>query len=128
MEQIAMWIPIILMVLTAILIFRYFRNRKKNEINVRDLEVDEIWKKYRWGLWIIIPVILFFDILSNDMSGAKMNLIPTVLNFFVSKEIILRRIKSGKVSNYPKLTAISVALLVLFVQLVLGYIFWTYLL
>lgn len=128
MEQIAIWIPVILMVLTALLIFRYFRNSKKNEINVRDLEVDEIWKKYRWGLWIIIPVILFIDILSNDMSGAKMNFIPTVINFFVSKEIILRRIKSGKVSNYPKLTAISVALLVLFVQLVLGYVLWASLL
>ena len=127
MEQLAAWMPIILMVLTAIFIFKYFQNRKKTEYSVEEIQTNTQWRKYRWGLWIIMPLILFIDVLSNDMSGANMNIIPTILNFFISKEIILRSIRAGKISSYPKLIAILVSFSVLVVQISLGYFLWTYL-
>ena len=127
MEQLAAWMPIILMVLTAIFIFKYFQNRKKTEYGVEEIQTNTQWRKYRWGLWIIMPLILFIDVLSNDMSGANMNIIPTILNFFISKEIILRSIRAGKISSYPKLIAILVSFSVLVVQISLGYFLWTYL-
>ena len=126
MEQLAAWMPIILMVLTAIFIFKYFQNRKKTEYGVEEIQTNTQWRKYRWGLWIIMPLILFIDVLSNDMSGANMNIIPTILNFFISKEIILRSIRAGKISSYPKLIAILVSFSVLVVQISLGYFLWTY--
>jgi hypothetical protein len=121
MDLIVSFIPILLMIIVGYYIFRYYN--KKNKAKFKDdlsEQEEAIWKKSRWGLFFIIPFIAIFDIINNNMTGSKQNLVPTILNFFITRFIVKSIIKRGFNINYPKLAAIGISILIFILQVAIG--------
>lgn len=111
-------------------------NQEKNSEDLRDepnvnilqkeLNQEELWKKSRVGLYIVIPFIAIFDIVQNDSTGSNQNLIPTIVNFFITREIVKRVIKTDRDIKFPKLFSVAVSLGVFFIQVVIGFLLTDY--
>lgn len=102
-------------------------NSEISEVS-KKLKHENLWKKSRIGLFIIIPIIGVIDIIDNDTSGSKMNLIPTIVNFFVTREVVKRIIKTDRVIKFPVMLSIGVSLIVFIIQILVGILFQMFLL
>ena len=89
MKQIAVLLPFIVMIIVGYFIYKYLKNKKSQPKNIEEQNNEKLWKKARWGLYIIIPFIAVLDIINNDITGGNQNLFPTILNFFSSSESTL---------------------------------------
>ena len=121
MDLIISFIPILLMIIVGYYVFIYYN--KKNKAKIKgDLSEEEeaIWKKSKWGFYFIIPFIAVFDIINNNMTGTKQNLVPTILNFFITRFIIKSIIKKGFNISYPKLVTIGISVLIFILQVAIG--------
>ena len=113
-------IPIIFMIVVGYFIYKYYKNKKSGFVSIEDENAKALWEKARWGLYIIIPFILIFDIINNDMTGAKQNFIPTIINFFLTRYLIKLLSKKGVTINYPKLAAVGLSISIFLIQVLLG--------
>lgn len=93
----------------------------------KKLKHENLWKKSRIGLFIIIPIIGIIDIIDNDTSGSNMNLIPTIVNYFVTREVVKRIIKTDRVIKFPVMLSIGVSLIVFLIQILVGILFQMFL-
>jgi len=85
METFSLFLPIILIAVVVYFIYKYYKNKKTEYVSLDDENAIALWKKARWGLYIIIPFIFIFDIINNDMTGSKPNIVPTIVNFFFNE-------------------------------------------
>jgi hypothetical protein len=120
MEKIAALLPFILMITVIYFSFKFFINKKSQPQNIEDLNNQKLWKKSRWGLYIIIPFIAVLDILNNDMVGGNKNIIPTIFNFFITKYLMKKIIERRTNISYLKLTTAGVSILVFLIQVGVG--------
>ena len=120
MEKIAALLPFALMITVIYFSVKFFINKKSQPQNIEDLNNEKIWKKARWGLYIIIPFIAVLDILNNDMVGGNKNIIPTILNFFITKYLMKKIIERRTNISYLKLTTAGVSILVFLIQVGVG--------
>jgi hypothetical protein len=117
METFFQFLPIILM---TVFVYFIYRNYKNKNVSLDDEDAIALWKKARWGLYIIIPFICIFDIINNDIAGSKQNIVPTIVNFFLTRYIIKLMTKKGVNIGYPKLAAAGVSLVIFFCQVLIG--------
>ena len=120
METFSLFLPIILIAVVVYFIYRYYKNKKTEYVSLDDENAIALWKKARWGLYIIIPFIFIFDIINNDMTGSKPNIVPTIVNFFLTRYLIKLMSKKGVNIGYPKLAAAGVSLCIFIGQVVIG--------
>jgi hypothetical protein len=120
MEKIAALLPFALMITVIYFSVKFFINKKSQPQNIEDLNNEKIWKKARWGLYIIIPFIAVLDILNNDMVGGNKNIIPTIFNFFITKYLMKKIIERRTNISYLKLTTAGVSILVFLIQVGVG--------
>ena len=120
MEKIATLLPFALMITVIYFSVKFFINKKSQPQNIEDLNNQKLWKKARWGLYIIIPFIAVLDILNNDMVGGNKNIIPTILNFFITKYLMKKIIERRTNISYLKLTTAGVSILVFLIQVGVG--------
>ena len=120
MEKIAPLLPFVLMITVIYFSVKFFINKKSQPQNIEDLNNEKIWKKARWGLYIIIPFIAVLDILNNDMVGGNKNIIPTIFNFFITKYLMKKIIERRTNMSYLKLTTAGVSILVFLIQVGIG--------
>ena len=120
MEKIAALLPFALMITVIYFSVKFFINKKSQPQNIEDLNNEKIWKKARWGLYIIIPFIAVLDILNNDMVGGNKNIIPTIFNFFITKYLMKKIIERRTNISYLKLTTAGVSILVFLIQVGIG--------
>ena len=111
-----MWIPIILMVLTIFGLFWYYKNKKKNN----DSTENKIWIKARYALFILMPFMAFFEIITDDISGRNKNIIATIINFFITKSLFQYFDDNPVIIKYPKLSIVGMSLIIFVIQLFLG--------
>jgi hypothetical protein len=102
-------------------------NSEISEVS-KKLKHENLWKKSRIGLFIIIPIIGVIDIFDNDTSGSNMNLIPTIVNFFVTREVVKRIIKTDRVIKFPIMLSMGVSLIVFLIQILVGILFQMFIL
>ena len=121
METFSLFLPIILIAVVVYFIYKYYKNKKTEYVSLDDENAIALWKKARWGLYIIIPFIFIFDIINNDMSGSKPNIVPTIVNFFLTRYLIKLMSKKGVNIGYPKLAAAGVSLFIFICQVVIGF-------
>lgn len=95
---------------------------ENTEFTTISLEIKhkKLWEKSRIGLYITIPFIGIFDIIQNDITGSNMNLIPTILNFFITREVVKRIIKTDKEIKFPIILSVGVSIGVFLVQILIG--------
>tara|TARA_B110000091_G_C13472721_1_gene332840 strand:- start:72 stop:443 length:372 start_codon:yes stop_codon:yes gene_type:complete len=120
MEKIAALLPFALMITVIYFSVKFFINKKSQPQNIEDLNNEKLWKKARWGLYIIIPFIAVLDILNNDMVGGNKNIIPTIFNFFITKYLMKKIIERRTNISYLKLTTAGVSILVFLIQVGVG--------
>tara|TARA_R110002153_G_scaffold27280_1_gene84803 strand:- start:422 stop:793 length:372 start_codon:yes stop_codon:yes gene_type:complete len=120
MEKIATLLPFALMITVIYFSVKFFINKKSQPQNIEDLNNQKLWKKARWGLYIIIPFIAVLDILNNDVVGGNKNIIPTILNFFITKYLMKKIIERRTNISYLKLTTAGVSILVFLIQVGVG--------
>ena len=120
MEKIALLLPFILMIVVVYFIYKYLKNKKSQPKNIEDQNNEELWKKARWGLYFIIPFIAVFDIINNDTTGGNQNLLPTILNFFITRYLIKNIIQRGFNISFPKLATAGVSIMIFIIQVGLG--------
>ena len=120
MEKIAPLLPFVLMITVMYFSIKFFVNKKSQTQNIEDLNNQKLWKKARWGLYIVIPFIAVLDILNNDMVGGDKNIIPTILNFFITKYLMKKIIERWTNISYLKLATAGVSILVFLIQVGLG--------
>lgn len=120
MEKIAPLLPFVLMITVIYFSVKFFINKKSQPQNIEDLNNQKLWKKARWGLYIVIPFIAVLDILNNDMVGGDKNIIPTILNFFITKYLMKKIIERWTNISYLKLATAGVSILVFLIQVGLG--------
>ena len=120
MDTFQSFLPIILMIVVGYFIYKYYKNKKSKPITIKDEAAKELWKKARWGLYIIIPFIFVFDVINNDMTGSKPNIIPTIVNFFLTRYLIKLMSKKEYTINYPKLAAVGLSISIFLIQVILG--------
>ena len=120
MEKIAALLPFALMITVIYFSVKFFINKKSQPQNIEDLNNQKLWKKARWGLYIIIPFIAVLDILNNDMVGGNKNIIPTIFNFFITKYLMKKIIERRTNISYLKLTTAGVSILVFLIQVGVG--------
>jgi hypothetical protein len=120
MEVFKSFLPIILMIVVGYFIYKYYRNKKSKPITIEDEASKELWNKARWGLYIIIPFILIFDTINNDMTGANQNALPTIINFFLTRYLIKLMSRKGLSIHYPTLAAVGVSISIFLIQVLLG--------
>jgi hypothetical protein len=99
---------------------KFFVNKKSQTGNIEDLNNQKLWKKARWGLYIIIPFIAVLDILNNDIVGGNKNILPTILNFFITKYLMKKIIERGTNISYLKLATAGISILVFLIQVGIG--------
>ena len=120
MEKIAPLLPFVLMITVIYFSVKFFINKKSQPQNIEDLNNQKLWKKARWGLYIVIPFIAVLDILNNDMVGGDKNIIPTILNFFITKYLMKKIIEKWTNISYLKLATAGVSILVFLIQVGIG--------
>jgi len=120
MEKIAPLLPFVLMITVIYFSVKFFINKKSQPQNIEDLNNQKLWKKARWGLYIVIPFIAVLDILNNDMVGGDKNIIPTILNFFITKYLMKKIIERWTNISYLKLATAGVSILVFLIQVGIG--------
>ena len=120
MEKIAALLPFALMITVIYFSVKFFINKKSQPQNIEDLNNQKLWKKARWGLYIVLPFIAVLDILNNDMVGGDKNIIPTILNFFITKYLMKKIIERRTNISYLKLTTAGVSILVFLIQVGVG--------
>lgn len=120
METFFLFLPIILIAVVVYFIYKYYKNKKAEYVNLDDENAISLWEKARWGLYIIIPFIFIFDIINNDMTDSKPNIIPTIVNFFLTKYLIKLMSKKGVNIGYPKLAAAGVSIFIFIGQVLIG--------
>ena len=120
MEKIAALLPFALMITVIYFSVKFFINKKSQPQNIEDLNNQKLWKKARWGLYIVIPFIAVLDILNNDMVGGDKNIIPTILNFFITKYLMKKIIERWTNISYLKLATAGVSILVFLIQVGIG--------
>lgn len=157
METISQFFPLLLITVIVYLLYKGEKRKKKkfqelerkleellskdsqteNKILDENSEISEVskelkhknlWKKSRIGLFIIIPIIGVYDIIDNDTNGSNMNLIPTIVNFFVTREVVKRIIKTDRVIKFPVMLSMGVSLIVFLIQILVGILFQMFLL
>ena len=120
MEKIAALLPFALMITVIYFSVKFFINKKSQPQNIEDLNNQKLWKKARWGLYIVLPFIAVLDILNNDMVGGNKNIIPTIFNFFITKYLMKKIIERRTNISYLKLTTAGVSILVFLIQVGVG--------
>ena len=120
MEKIAALLPFALMITVIYFSVKFFINKKSQPQNVEELNNQKLWKKARWGLYIVIPFIAVLDILNNDMVGGNKNIIPTIFNFIITKYLMKKIIERWTNISYLKLATAGVSILVFLIQVGLG--------
>ena len=120
MEKIAPLLPFVLMITVIYFSVKFFINKKSQPQNIEDLNNQKLWKKARWGLYIVLPFIAVLDILNNDMVGGDKNIIPTILNFFITKYLMKKIIERWTNISYLKLATAGVSILVFLIQVGIG--------
>ena len=120
MKQIAVLLPFIVMIIVGYFIYKYLKNKKSQPKNIEEQNNEKLWKKARWGLYIIIPFIAVFDIINNDITGGNQNLFPTILNFFITRYLIKKIIQRGINISYLKLATVGVSIMIFIIQVGLG--------
>ncbi|MDB4037209.1 hypothetical protein N9473_03970 [Polaribacter sp.] len=120
MEKIASLLPFVLMITVIYFTYKFFINKKSQPQNVEELNNQKLWKKARWGLYIVIPFIAVLDILNNDMVGGNKNIIPTIFNFIITKYLMKKIIERGTSISYLKLATAGVSILVFLIQVGIG--------
>lgn len=157
METISQFFPLLLITVIVYLLYKGEKRKKKkfqelerkleellskdsqteNKILDENSEISEVskelkhknlWKKSRIGLFIIIPIIGVYDIIDNDTNGSNMNLIPTIVNFWVTREVVKRIIKTDRVIKFPVMLSMGVSLIVFLIQILVGILFQMFLL
>lgn len=157
METISQFFPLLLITVIVYLLYKREKRKKKkfqelerkleellskdsqteNKILDENSEISEVskelkhknlWKKSRIGLFIIIPIIGVYDIIDNDTNGSNMNLIPTIVNFWVTREVVKRIIKTDRVIKFPVMLSMGVSLIVFLIQILVGILFQMFLL
>ena len=120
MEKLVVLLPFVLMITVIYFSIKFFVNKKSQTQNIEDLNNQKLWKKARWGLYIIIPFIAVLDILNNDIVGGNKNILPTILNYFITKYLMKKIIERGTNISYLKLATAGISLLVFLIQLGIG--------
>ena len=120
MEKLVALLPFVLMITVMYFSIKFFVNKKSQTQNIEDLNNQKLWKKARWGLYIIIPFIAVLDILNNDIVGGNKNILPTILNFFITKYLMKKIIERGTNISYLKLATAGISILVFLIQVGIG--------
>lgn len=120
MEKLVVLLPFVLMITVIYFSIKFFVNKKTQTGNVEDLNNQKLWKNARWGLYIIIPFIAVLDILNNDIVGGNKNILPTILNFFITKYLMKKIIERGTNIRYLKLATAGISILVFLIQVGIG--------
>ena len=120
METFFLFLPIILIAVVVYFIYKYYKNKKAEYVNLDDENAIALWEKARWGLYVIIPFIFILNMINNGMTDSKPNIIPTIVNFFLTKYLIKLMSKKGVNIGYPKLAAAGVSIFIFIGQVVIG--------
>jgi hypothetical protein len=120
MEKLVALLPFVLMITVIYFSIKFFVNKKSQTGNIEDLNNQKLWKKARWGLYIIIPFIAVYDILNNDIVGGNKNILPTILNFFITKYLMKKIIERGTNISYLKLATAGISILIFLIQVGIG--------
>ena len=114
-------LPLILfsIFLLGICYMSYSLYKSKKERNSSYVN-DTLWKKARWGLFIFMPFLAVFEVLSDDLAGNDPRIIATIVNFFISKYIFNKIAERDIEIKFPKLTVILISVLVFVIQISFG--------
>ena len=116
METLIQFIPFILMILVAYAIYSFYKLKNKDSKK----SVEDAWKKGRIALFILMPFMAVFEVITDDMAGKSPTVIATIINFFLSKTIFQYFDDKPFISKNPKLSILSISILIFIVQLMLG--------
>ena len=120
METFFLFLPIILIAVVVYFIYKHYKNKKAEYVNLDDENAIALWEKARWGLYVIIPFIFILNMINNGMTDSKPNIIPTIVNFFLTKYLIKLMSKKGVNIGYPKLAAAGVSIFIFIGQVLIG--------
>jgi len=120
MQTLWQFTPFILMLLVFYGIYRYKKSRNKNKIIEVGKPVNLAWKKARIALFILMPFLVVYEMIGDEMGGGEIRIIATIINFFISKEIFLYYDNKSFIQNYPKISIVGISIGVFIIQVLLG--------
>ena len=116
METLMQFMPFILMLLFIYAIYRFAKSKSKNS----QTGIDDAWKKGRLALFILMPFMAIFEIITDDMAGKSPTVVATIINFFLTKTVFQYFDDKPLISNNPKLSILAISILIFALQLMLG--------